>query len=157
MTTKTSPKKQTKTHSRKQGAPATTANDRSASHTIEGIDPIKFCQHLTQWNPGRIDGFTAGEAPVTFRFLTDNNDYVMLLASEDNECTTVTPISDVNTTAGKWSDIVSQIGDVYTQACTNQTNKENIMAERARKHKEAQDIERKKFLKRRDENAGVNQ
>ena len=51
----------------------------SDTKIIKNVTPMDLVEHLSRWTD-RIAGHTVGLPPVTFRFLTNKNNYVMITA-----------------------------------------------------------------------------
>lgn len=105
--TKTAPKKEKKPIVEK-------TEEKPFSRIIKDVVPKEFVETLEKWSDA-LSGYTAGEAPITFRFLTSKNSFAMIIASAQKENDTRISFGESYQSDNKY--ILEEIINKYGEAC----------------------------------------
>lgn len=90
---------------------------RGFRRTIASVTPEEFVKTLNDWSES-VDGFTAGIPPMTFRYITKTNNFVMITADVHKKIDTLIQFTEY-TTADK-ENILDEIIEVYKVALKKQ-------------------------------------
>jgi hypothetical protein len=104
---------------------------------VENVTPEQLVTTLEKWESERISGYTTGLPPISFRFVSDKNDFVMVGVDTFKEKSTVVYVTDDG--FGNDKTIPSQVVTAYETALSNKKKAELDEAKRLKEHKKKMD------------------